>query len=109
LITSWLLLNLHRITAPAANACGFLLASKSKTPHFSTAPFLSILREASPILASGNPEVIVNGRGRYDAAGERDFVALFDFWKMGGWWFARVETLASLRFEILRAPLKPDY
>ena len=42
------------ITASAANACGFLLTPKSKAPRRSTVASLGIVREALPILASGN-------------------------------------------------------
>ena len=43
-----------RITASAANACGSLLTPKSKAPRRSTVASLGIVREALPILASGN-------------------------------------------------------
>ena len=43
------------ITASAANACGFLLTPKSKAPRRSTVASLGIVREALPILASGDP------------------------------------------------------
>jgi hypothetical protein len=43
-----------RITASAANACGSLLTPKSKAPRKSTVASLGIVREALPILASGD-------------------------------------------------------
>ena len=51
------------ITASAANACGFLLTPKSKAPRRSTVASLGIVREALPILASGEPTAI-RGVGR---------------------------------------------
>jgi hypothetical protein len=47
-----------RITASAANACGSLLTPKSKAPRRSTVASLGIVREALPILASGDSPVM---------------------------------------------------
>jgi hypothetical protein len=53
-------LKFHRLTESAANACGFLLAPKSKTPRTGTSPSLRIVRESIPMLASGNTTVLLN-------------------------------------------------
>ena len=49
-------LKIHRITASAANACGFLLAPKSKTTRTGTSPSLRIVRESFAMLASDYPD-----------------------------------------------------
>jgi hypothetical protein len=53
-----------RITASAANACGSLLTPKSKAPRRSTVASLGIVREALPILASGNTAIFCHTDSR---------------------------------------------
>ena len=53
-------MKIHRLSASAANARGFLLASKSKTPRFKASSFLCIVRGAFPILASDDTSTISN-------------------------------------------------
>jgi hypothetical protein len=57
-------IQIPELTAPAANASGFLLASLSKTPLVQLVFLGTFCAEAFPIKASDNTEVISGGLTR---------------------------------------------